>query len=178
MPDVSIDHEAGAAYVALREAAVAHTRDHGGFIADYDEDGRVVGLEVLTLERLPDLGAILALFPDEEDRIRKGMEELAEQVQESVAPGRESGRRIRRPHAEHSSTAGVTRSKRPLEEVRFLTIGDVATILRVTKMTVYRMVHSGVIPAIRVGRSYRVPEQAVHDYLHAADARLEQSRRQ
>ncbi|MDA2813907.1 DUF2283 domain-containing protein [Nocardiopsis sp. RSe5-2] len=80
MPDASIDHEAGAAYVALREAAVAHTRDHGGFIADYDEDGRVVGLEVLTLERLPDLDAVLALFPEEEDRIREGMRELAEQV--------------------------------------------------------------------------------------------------
>ncbi|MDA2804172.1 helix-turn-helix domain-containing protein [Nocardiopsis suaedae] len=62
--------------------------------------------------------------------------------------------------------------------MRFLTVGDVATILRVTKMTVYRMVHSGVLPAIRVGRSYRVPEQAVQDYLHAADTRLEQSRRQ
>ena len=32
-------------------------------------------------------------------------------------------------------------------------------------MTVYRLVHSGHLPAIRVGRSFRVPEQAVHDYL-------------
>jgi excisionase family DNA binding protein len=35
----------------------------------------------------------------------------------------------------------------------------------VSKMTVYRLVHSGHLPAIRVGRSFRVPEQAVHDYL-------------
>jgi excisionase family DNA binding protein len=36
------------------------------------------------------------------------------------------------------------------------------------KMTVYRMVHGGDLPAVRVGRSFRVPEKAVHDYLRAA----------
>ncbi len=52
-----------------------------------------------------------------------------------------------------------------LAEVRFLTVAEVATIMRVSKMTVYRLVHGGELPAIRVGRSFRVPEQAVHDYL-------------
>lgn len=59
-------------------------------------------------------------------------------------------------------------SKGSLEEVRFLTVAEVAAIMRVSKMTVYRMVHSGALPAIRVGRSYRVPERAVHDYLRDA----------
>jgi excisionase family DNA binding protein len=40
--------------------------------------------------------------------------------------------------------------------------------MRVSKMTVYRMVHAGELPAVRVGRSFRVPEQAVHDYLRGA----------
>jgi excisionase family DNA binding protein len=35
-------------------------------------------------------------------------------------------------------------------------------------MTVYRLVHAGELPAVRVGRSFRVPEQAVHDYLNDA----------
>jgi excisionase family DNA binding protein len=52
-----------------------------------------------------------------------------------------------------------------LSEVRFLTVAEVAGIMRVSKMTVYRLVHAGDLPAIRVGRSFRVPEQAVHDYL-------------
>ena len=52
-----------------------------------------------------------------------------------------------------------------LAEVRFLTVAEVATIMRVSKMTVYRLVHAGELPAIRVGRAFRVPEQAVHDYL-------------
>ncbi|MFP5334751.1 MAG: helix-turn-helix domain-containing protein [Actinomycetes bacterium] len=56
-------------------------------------------------------------------------------------------------------------SDRELNEVRFLTVAEVATIMRVSKMTVYRLVHSGELPAVRVGRSFRVPEQAVDDYL-------------
>lgn len=50
-------------------------------------------------------------------------------------------------------------------DVRFLTVAEVAMMMRVSKMTVYRLVHSGELPAVRVGRSFRVPEQAVHDYL-------------
>src|SRR5580700_6761539 len=47
----------------------------------------------------------------------------------------------------------------PLSEVRFLTVAEVAAIMRVSKMTVYRLVHSGELEAIRVGRSFRVPEE-------------------
>ena len=55
--------------------------------------------------------------------------------------------------------------ERPLNEVQFLTVAEVASVMRVSKMTVYRLVHSGHLPAIRVGRSFRVPEHAVHEYL-------------
>jgi excisionase family DNA binding protein len=56
----------------------------------------------------------------------------------------------------------------PLAEVKFLTVAEVATAMRVSKMTVYRLVHSGELPAVRVGRSFRVSEDAVHDYLKSA----------
>ena len=55
-----------------------------------------------------------------------------------------------------------------LSEVRFLTVQEVAALMRVSKMTVYRLVHSGQIASVRVGRSFRVPERAVHDYLRGA----------
>ena len=55
-----------------------------------------------------------------------------------------------------------------LAEVKFLTVAEVAAVMRVSKMTVYRMVHGGDLPAVRVGRSFRVPERAVHDYLRGA----------
>ena len=48
----------------------------------------------------------------------------------------------------------------------FLTVAEVATLMRVSKMTVYRLVHNGELPAVRVGRSFRVPESAVTDYLN------------
>ena len=56
----------------------------------------------------------------------------------------------------------------PLSEVKFLTVAEVASAMRVSKMTVYRLVHSGELPAVQIGRSFRVPEQAVHEYLRAA----------
>jgi excisionase family DNA binding protein len=55
-----------------------------------------------------------------------------------------------------------------LSEVRFLTVAEVAAIMRVSKMTVYRLVHAGELTSVRVGRSFRVPESAVHDYLRGA----------
>ena len=65
--------------------------------------------------------------------------------------------------------AGVARPVDPaLAEVKFLTVAEVAAVMRVSKMTVYRMVHGGDLPAVRVGRSFRVPEKAVHDYLRSA----------
>ena len=61
---------------------------------------------------------------------------------------------------------------RDLSDVRFLTVAEVADMMRVSKMTVYRMVHSGELPAIRFGRSFRVPESAVQMAVgtHIADS--------
>jgi excisionase family DNA binding protein len=69
---------------------------------------------------------------------------------------------------ERSEPAAVRPADPALAEVRFLTVAEVATVMRVSKMTVYRMVHAGDLPAVRVGRSFRVPEKAVHDYLRNA----------
>jgi excisionase family DNA binding protein len=52
-----------------------------------------------------------------------------------------------------------------LSESKFLTIAEVAAMMRVSKMTVYRLVHGGDLPALRVGRSFRVLEEDVNDYL-------------
>jgi excisionase family DNA binding protein len=56
--------------------------------------------------------------------------------------------------------------EQPLSDSTFLTVAEVAAAMRVSKMTVYRLVHSGELPAVRVGRSFRVPEDAVNEYLH------------
>jgi excisionase family DNA binding protein len=53
------------------------------------------------------------------------------------------------------------------ENAHYLTVAEVAEAMRVSKMTVYRLVHAGELPAVRFGRSYRVPERAVEEYLVA-----------
>ncbi len=59
-------------------------------------------------------------------------------------------------------------NEQPLADVSFLTVAEVATKMRVSKMTVYRLVHNGDLPAVRVGRSFRVPETAVQNYLRSS----------
>ncbi len=73
--------------------------------------------------------------------------------------------------AAHPAAAPVNRQA-PMQPQRaavtFLTVAEVAAMMRVSKMTVYRLVHGGELSAVRVGRSFRVPERAVQDYLRDA----------
>lgn len=64
-----------------------------------------------------------------------------------------------------SETGTIMEQDRRLAEMSFMTVAEVAAVLRVSKMTVYRLVHSGELPSVRVGRSFRVPEKAVDAYL-------------
>ena len=51
------------------------------------------------------------------------------------------------------------------ERPRFLTVAEVASQLRVSTMTVYRLIKAGQLAAVRVGKSYRVREDDVDRYL-------------
>lgn len=55
-----------------------------------------------------------------------------------------------------------------LAGVKFLTVAEVAAIMRVSKMSVYRLIHSGELEAVRFGRSFRVAEPAVDAYLRGS----------
>lgn len=55
-----------------------------------------------------------------------------------------------------------------LARTRFMTVAEVATVLRVSKMTVYRLVHAGQLATARVGRGFRVPEAELRRYLREA----------
>ncbi len=52
-----------------------------------------------------------------------------------------------------------------ISDSKFLTIAEVAAMMRVSKMTVYRLVHGGDLPAVRVGRSFRVREKDANEYI-------------
>ena len=55
--------------------------------------------------------------------------------------------------------------REPFTEARLLTANEVADLLRVSRMTVYRLIKTGEMPALRVGRNYRLREEDVHSYL-------------
>jgi excisionase family DNA binding protein len=59
-----------------------------------------------------------------------------------------------------------------LSEAGFLTVAEVADLLHLNRMAVYRMVHAGDLPAIRFGHVLRVPQAAVESAVsaHTADA--------
>lgn len=50
---------------------------------------------------------------------------------------------------------------------RFLTVAEVADLLRVSNMTVYRLIQQGELAAVRVGRSYRLRSEDVDAFLGA-----------
>lgn len=53
---------------------------------------------------------------------------------------------------------------------RLLTVPEVAEFMRVSNMTVYRLIRSGDLAATRVGRSYRIWENDVRSYLRRDNA--------
>lgn len=48
---------------------------------------------------------------------------------------------------------------------RLLTVAEVASVMRVSRMTVYRLIRREQLTAIRVGRNYRVREEDLAAYL-------------
>jgi excisionase family DNA binding protein len=56
---------------------------------------------------------------------------------------------------------------------RLLTVGEVAGAMRVSNMTVYRLIKGGELPAIRVGKNYRIREVDVNRYLSDRSVRVE-----
>jgi excisionase family DNA binding protein len=56
---------------------------------------------------------------------------------------------------------------------RLLTVAEVADVLRVSTMTVYRLIKSGDLAAIRVGKSYRITEPTLQEYLASGEVRVD-----
>ena len=53
----------------------------------------------------------------------------------------------------------------PQLEDSLLTVGEVAQVMRVSNMTVYRLIKSGQMAAIRVGKNYRIRRRDMEKYL-------------
>jgi excisionase family DNA binding protein len=54
-----------------------------------------------------------------------------------------------------------------------LTVSEVASAMRVSNMTVYRLIKSGELPAVRVGKNYRLRETDLERFLQERSVRTE-----
>ena len=56
-------------------------------------------------------------------------------------------------------------------EHRLLTVREVADTMRVSNMTVYRLIRAGELSAIRVGKHFRIREGELSEYLESQTVR-------
>ena len=56
---------------------------------------------------------------------------------------------------------------------RLLTVAEVAATMRVSNMTVYRLIKAGELAALRVGKNYRIRESDVDAYLAERSVQVE-----
>ncbi|MDP9405131.1 MAG: helix-turn-helix domain-containing protein [Actinomycetota bacterium] len=63
----------------------------------------------------------------------------------------------------------------PLGGDRLLTVAEVADHMRVSNMTVYRLIKAGTLPAIRVGKNYRIRARDLSAYLDASTTAADES---
>jgi excisionase family DNA binding protein len=61
-----------------------------------------------------------------------------------------------------------------MDDPKYMKVGEIALILRISKMTVYRLIRDGEFDgAIRIGSGFRVPEMSVQTYLSRIGLRYE-----
>lgn len=54
-----------------------------------------------------------------------------------------------------------------------LTVSEVASGMRVSNMTVYRLIKNGELPAVRVGKGYRIRESELQRFLEERSVQVE-----
>jgi excisionase family DNA binding protein len=57
------------------------------------------------------------------------------------------------------------------EEYQLLTVREVADAMRVSTMTVYRLIRTEALPAIRVGTHFRIRNRDLEGYLESQSTR-------
>jgi excisionase family DNA binding protein len=54
-----------------------------------------------------------------------------------------------------------------------LTVAEVGAVMRVSNMTVYRLIKAGELPAVRVGKNYRIRERDLEAFLSDRSVHVE-----
>lgn len=124
--------------------------------------------------RLPPISAISRQLGVPYSHVRGALSTLAEKKLIRVS-GQGGGYLVSAPAVPGKAPGRPPSPDRPGNDVLdqvFLKVDEIARVMRVSKMTVYRLIRTGELESIRIGRSYRVPEPAVHDFLKKHGAEL------
>lgn len=63
-----------------------------------------------------------------------------------------------------------------MDEVKVYTLAEVAAILKVTRRTLYNYVKAGTLPAVKIGKSWRVSEEALKSFISTGAPAEEESK--
>ena len=59
----------------------------------------------------------------------------------------------------------VAQNLQHMSRANYFTVNEVADVTRISTMTVYRLIKSGELPAVKIGKSFRVREEDLDAYL-------------
>ncbi|MDU2064649.1 MAG: helix-turn-helix domain-containing protein [Sporomusaceae bacterium] len=54
--------------------------------------------------------------------------------------------------------------------IKLFYVFEVAAMLRVSTQVVYILIHNGKLPAIKMGRSWKIPEESINSYINSLQA--------
>ena len=81
-------------------------------------------------------------------------------------------------HHEHDAGTpkreNATGEAQPFVTGALLTVSEVAAAMRVSNMTVYRLIKSGELAAVRVGKNYRIREADLERFFQDRSVRVEE----
>lgn len=64
-----------------------------------------------------------------------------------------------------------------MSEIKVYTLDEVAEILKVTKRTLYNYVKEGKLPAVKMGKYWRVPAESLQAFISTGTPILDSNRR-
>lgn len=76
-------------------------------------------------------------------------------------------------HMRHTRRRGLVAGSPSFVTGRLFTVAEVAEVMRVSNMTVYRLIRSGELPALRVGKGYRIFESDLERFLEGRSVHVE-----
>lgn len=64
-----------------------------------------------------------------------------------------------------------------MADIKVYTLDEVAEILKVTKRTLYNYVKAGKLPAVKMGKYWRVSEESLQSFISTGTSVIEENRR-